>query len=360
MRKTAAEDVLIAKIEWAKELGRVQELKREKQRLQLFEDFDVRLLGVDSGLKVLMDTPVEEWEGVRKRQQEIQGTLGASFDPTTATPRKVFATRPDNENDTDERGPYVRAIVVTEDDKLVMVDCHNSMVKVADLKTPNTVLGVRVDTELYRLAPLPDGGLVVVTSFHSTFLYLVDVSGHPSVVSRILTSREYQSVSAGVEKDTLIVGCSKDDDGPASVDVITRGGDVIMTVISNDVMKELRDPEYVCVLGGDVLISDSGDDTVFRVELATGRVLAKLTHPDMTDPRQVAVDGSGNIYIACGANGNVMAVSAAGKWRRLLEGTQHGDGTRDKARGVCVTKSGLVVTWCEFSGYSVMVGYDLF
>nr|KAG5699695.1 hypothetical protein BaRGS_022093 [Batillaria attramentaria] len=42
---------------------------------QLSEEFDVRLLAIDSGLRFLMDVPVEEWEGVKELQEKIKKLL---------------------------------------------------------------------------------------------------------------------------------------------------------------------------------------------------------------------------------------------------------------------------------------------
>nr|KAG5699680.1 hypothetical protein BaRGS_022078 [Batillaria attramentaria] len=42
---------------------------------QLCEEFDVRLLAIDSGLRFLMDVPVEEWEGVKELQEKIKKLL---------------------------------------------------------------------------------------------------------------------------------------------------------------------------------------------------------------------------------------------------------------------------------------------
>nr|KAG5714401.1 hypothetical protein BaRGS_006847 [Batillaria attramentaria] len=42
---------------------------------QLCEEFDVRLLAIDSGLRFLMDVPVEEWEGVKELQKSYKEKL---------------------------------------------------------------------------------------------------------------------------------------------------------------------------------------------------------------------------------------------------------------------------------------------
>nr|KAG5714395.1 hypothetical protein BaRGS_006841 [Batillaria attramentaria] len=61
-------------------LKQVMERIEEKDVLsklvqQLCEEFDVRLLAIDSGLKFLMDVPVEEWEGVKELQEKLQKML---------------------------------------------------------------------------------------------------------------------------------------------------------------------------------------------------------------------------------------------------------------------------------------------
>nr|KAG5714396.1 hypothetical protein BaRGS_006842 [Batillaria attramentaria] len=61
-------------------LKQVMERIEEKDVLsklvqQLCEEFDVRLLAIDSGLRFLMDVPVEEWEGVKELQEMLQKLL---------------------------------------------------------------------------------------------------------------------------------------------------------------------------------------------------------------------------------------------------------------------------------------------
>nr|KAG5699686.1 hypothetical protein BaRGS_022084 [Batillaria attramentaria] len=61
-------------------LKQVMERIEEKDVLsklvqQLCEEFDVRLLAIDSGLRFLMDVPVEEWEGVKALQEKIKKLL---------------------------------------------------------------------------------------------------------------------------------------------------------------------------------------------------------------------------------------------------------------------------------------------
>nr|KAG5702652.1 hypothetical protein BaRGS_028038 [Batillaria attramentaria] len=54
------------------------ELDGEKLRdlvERLFQNFDIRLLGVDCGLTFLMAAPAEQWVTVVERQMEIEATL---------------------------------------------------------------------------------------------------------------------------------------------------------------------------------------------------------------------------------------------------------------------------------------------
>nr|KAG5694782.1 hypothetical protein BaRGS_002735 [Batillaria attramentaria] len=425
----AVEDVVIAKMDWFKELGRDQELKREKQHLvcklqrekakgrqqlesekcrmeaelaslyrthqaekrkerqklkrfvlqmekekgkllkevlkkireknvmsklvqRLFDDFQVRLLGVDSGLRFLMDVPVEEWNELQKKARELQKVMeemllrkreqkgvtwtevtqcgpeggetdlrlgrpipadlksatpagitecgeeeaisaenSVMFDPTTAIPQRIGKFRPDVPGCTDYLGPIITSMVATEDGRLVLADYRTRMVIVADGTNPDTVRGVRLQDPPRRLSLLQDGTLAVTSDRKS--LYLVDVHEEPSVAAWVQTSRQYSGVCAGITDDTLIVSCGKDDGRPASVDVISRTGKFKRTVVDNSSLEDLCYPSYLHLTGKDVLVSDWKANAVFRVDLTTSRVVARLTHPDMDWPRQIAADPSG-------------------------------------------------------------------
>ncbi|KAK7487067.1 hypothetical protein BaRGS_00021737, partial [Batillaria attramentaria] len=57
-------------------MGRIEEKDvLSKLVQQLCEEFDVRLLAIDSGLRFLMDVPVEEWKGVKELQEKLQKML---------------------------------------------------------------------------------------------------------------------------------------------------------------------------------------------------------------------------------------------------------------------------------------------
>nr|KAG5709072.1 hypothetical protein BaRGS_004711 [Batillaria attramentaria] len=281
-----------------------------------------------------------------------------SFDPMTCIPRRLFMTRPDTEGDTHKDGPGISSVVATPEGRLVMTDHFNKQVKVTELTNPaTTVLGVKLEATPYRLCLLRDG-LVAVTS-DKKCVFFVDVSGPPSVVSHVETSRRYWGVGSVTEDDTLVVSCVKDKEGPACVDVVSRSGAVLKTVIDGSSLAGLSWPHYVCVCDRDALISDFDSSGVFRVELDTGRVVKRLIHTDLKSPWQIAADQAGNCYIASTGSQSVLVATPSGQWRRLLHGPKHGDATRVKPVGVCVTSWGVLVTWDELFGYSVVAGYDL-
>nr|KAG5699692.1 hypothetical protein BaRGS_022090 [Batillaria attramentaria] len=312
---------------------------------QLCEEFDVRLLAIDCGLRFLMDVPVEEWKGVKELQEKLQKILEDALLPKQEKEEVTWTEVTSCSTQTGD---------ADDGQRLVMIDLNNKMVKVADVTNLHTVLSVTLKDMPLALALLHDGR-VAVTAWNKR-LYLLDVSGHPTVVSRIKTARQCWGVSAGTTANTLIVSCIF---RLINVDVITYEGKFIHTVIDSNTLRDLKWPVYLNTVGGDLLVWDCDSNTVFRVELATGRVVATLTHPDMKAPRQVCVDLSGNVYIACSDSECVLVMSADGRWRRLVEGSQHGDGPRVRPLAVCVTGSRLVVSCDEYPGYSVVAGYDL-
>nr|KAG5704824.1 hypothetical protein BaRGS_015207 [Batillaria attramentaria] len=211
----------------------------------------------------------------------------------TWEPRKIFVTKPETDGDTQTHGPSISSIVATEDGRVVMADGNNNMIKVADLTDPaNTIQSVTLGAvrgELVwpkMLALLQDKQVAVTASEKS--VHFVDVSGHPTVVSHVQTARQYCGVSAVKEDDTLVVSCDNVD-GPASVDVISRAGVVLKTIVDSNTLTDLSGPYNLCVTDGLVVVSDYRANAFFEVQLETGRV-RKIMHPDLKGPWGVATD----------------------------------------------------------------------
>nr|KAG5693516.1 hypothetical protein BaRGS_006218 [Batillaria attramentaria] len=146
---------------------------------------------------------------------------------------------------------------------------------------------------------------VAVTTYEN-LIYFVDVSSRKSVVSHVRTSRRYQGIGPGVDDDTLVVSSPPNSRDPASVDVITRSGEVLKTVVDGKALSDLTSPNYLCVVGGQVLLSDYDAKTVFRVDLSTGRLVHRLSLPGELRPQQIVDDSDGYFYIACGDGYNLQ------------------------------------------------------
>nr|KAG5711813.1 hypothetical protein BaRGS_023577 [Batillaria attramentaria] len=281
-----------------------------------------------------------------------------SFDPMTSSPSRVLVIKPDVEStDAHKNGPWLRSVVTTSDGRLVTIDIRNKAIKVVDPSSlTTTVHGLKLDKEPCGLALLRDD--VVAVTAHGRNIYFVDVTNVPEFAAKTQTSMQYIGVSAAMRDDTLVVSSQS----PPSVDVITRAGVMLRTVIDCHTFRELTLPENLHVLLGDeVLVSDTMANTVFRVRLDTGSVVGALTHPELKHPSQVTADRAGNCYIASSSAQCVLVVTPDGQWLRLLYGPEHGDATRVSPEGVCVTDWGVVVTWHPKSlqGHSVVAGYKL-
>ena len=275
----------------------------------------------------------------------------------TATPHKVFVATPASARDV--KKPWIISIVSTQDEKLVMADRNNNKVKVVDMSDPHTVsASLTVEENPRRLAVLSDG-LVAMTTWKPT-IYLLKMSPTLAVTTRIQTGRQYDGVGEGLTDHTLLVSCGKTVSEPARVDLITREGEVVRTVVDSTMLTQLSAPDYLCVSGGCVLLSDERTHTVYTVDITTGQLVDTLTHTDMVSPGQVCVDGEGNIYIAS-ADGQCVLVRSTGKqWGRVVYSPDHTDQGCDWPYGVCVTRSGrLVVAWRKGNSHSVVTGYDL-
>ena len=278
------------------------------------------------------------------------------MDMMTATPHKVFVATPASADDA--RKPVISSIVYTQDEKLVLTDWGNKKVKVVDMSDPHSVsASLTVEDAPCRLAVLSDG-LVAVTTWKPT-IYLLQVSPTLAVTSLIQTCRQYAGVAEGLTDHTLLVSCGKTDNNPGCIDIITRDGGVVRTVVDSTLLTQLQKPDYLCVGGGCVLVSDWGHHAVYSVDVTTGQLTDTLRHTHMKSPREVSVDGEGNIYIASDAGQCVLGRSTRGQWRRVVYSPDHTDQGCDRPRGVCVTRSGrLVVAWYS-TNHSVVTGYDL-
>ena len=270
----------------------------------------------------------------------------------TAIPHKVFVTKPLAQ-------PLISSIVCAQNEKLVMTDYENRKVKVVDMSDPYTVSDSLPVKEIpLHMAALSDG--LVAMTVDEPAIYLLKVSPALAVESRIKTNIPYSGVAEGLTDDTLLVCIGKTVKSPATVNIITRKGDLVMPVVNSTTLTQLCAPSRMCVSQDSVLLSDWAKDAVYKVNVSTGQLLDTLTHRDMRRPGQVCVDGEGNIYTVSSESGCVLVMSKQKEWRRIVYSPDHTDQGCHKPLGVCVTTSGrLVVAWCNPDSHCVVIGYEL-
>ena len=260
--------------------------------------------------------------------------------------------------DQDKETPRITDVLATQDGRLLMADCYNDMIKVMSLSDQTSVTSVKLGEEPRCFAALSDG-LVALTAVNNT-LFLLDVSGQVAVTSRIKTVRQYEGVADGPDDDTLIVSCWKDGDGPASIDVISRHGGLVRTVVDGNTLTGLEIPIKICIMDGHVMIPDLDRDCVYRVEVTTGRLVYILTHPELKTPWQVVADEHGNMCVSSFHGQCVLVLTASGQRRRLLHAPQHSDKDYVGPLSLCLTWSGIVVVWMKDGRPArVVIGYDL-
>jgi hypothetical protein len=366
---------------------------------RLYRDHDIRLLGLDCSLSFLMELPASRWRAVVDHQlATITNTLGGLLpddvrqitpwsdvttydddvdlrfgrpltvcvDPMTATPTKLFTLSPREPDD--QHKPKISSIARLQDGTLIaMTDWGNKKVNLVDVNTPHAVAAsVTLDEKPLCLSALSDGSLAVTASNKSLFCLHVVGTRQITLHSKVKTPRQYWGICDNADGN-ITVSCIKDVDGPASVDVITRSGVVVKTLINSHTLPLLTEPSYLFPVNNHLLVSDYMADTVFRVDTDSGDVLDQLTHPDLLGQSQLCADVAGNVYVASG-NGScacVMVKSCHGEWRRLLEAQRHSEEGYAYPVGVCVTSSCLFGLWLKKEGpefpkfSSVLIGYRL-
>ena len=201
-----------------------------------------------------------------------------------------------------------------------------------------------------------DGQVAVTT--HKPVICILTATPTLTLTHRIQTRRQYDGI-AGLSGGRLIASCIKRGNEPASVDIVTRQGDLVTTVTDSSRLPGLVSPLYLCVTSDNhVLVSDWDAQKVFMVDLSSGQVTHTHQHTDMKHPRQVCVDSAGQLYVASDGGGCVLVRDRAGQWRPLLTASDRSDPGYDVPGALCVTGSGqLVVGWWKTLSDSVLIGY---
>ncbi|KAK7087389.1 uncharacterized protein [Littorina saxatilis] len=372
------------------------QLSQETRRKQAFlNEYAERLLNSDvredgesqfyvRGLSSVDSKAEMRWEDLERRLNEVRRTsakfnnvetlqtrfsklmltinkASRSSDPLTASPKRVFETQA--VTDKDVHTPFITDVLTTQDGRLIMADAYNKMVKLATLVEPAIVTScLRLESEPGCLALLRDG-VLAVTAKRKT-IFFVDVERRLGIRSQCNTARQYVGVTSTPDSDdALLVSCWQNGERAASVDVIRRDGSVLRTVTNGNSLTGLASPRQMCVTDGNVLVPDFEKQCVYRVELTTGNLVNVLTHKQLVKPIEVAADQHRNVYVVSCDNQCVLVRSPSGEWRRLLHGAEHGSRGCVKPFALCLTDSGIVVSWARLHSdnsvaYSLVIGYD--
>jgi hypothetical protein len=263
--------------------------------------------------------------------------------------------------DDDRNEPLITSVVASSDQELVMADARNKKVKVVDLQHSQHVSSaITIKETPWALALLSDGLIAVTTS--DKVIYLLTVTNMLTVDSRFRTAR-YIGVAALTNGD-LIVSCSRVvNNGVARIDIINRDEAVLKTVMDSNMIKQMKNPSYLCAANNSIFVSDFDSHVVFNVDICTGQGMIGV-HNVLNKPREARVDTSGNLIVCNSDNQCVLVRSPDGPRKKLLTTPQDNHPGYDRPFGVCVTNSGsLVVAWAQeertFFPKSVVIVYDL-
>ncbi|KAK7108566.1 uncharacterized protein [Littorina saxatilis] len=287
--------------------------------------------------------------------QAANGT--AKWDALVATPRRVFQTSA--ATDQDVKPPFICDMLTARDGRVLMGDINNKMVKLLSPDNPSEVAYVQLEGGIRRMALLSGDAVAVNTDIK--VIYLVNSNGGEfTVKGRFQTARQYIGMVQGPDDVTLVVGCWKDDDGPARIDVIRHDGSVVRTVADESSIPGLKSPCQLLQLGDRLIIPDLLANCVYILELSSGRLVETVTHADIKKPTQVLVDGRENLYFVSHEGQCVLVRSPEGQWRHLLRGKEDGVNELTSPWAACLIDTGIVVAWNNnFTTPFAVAGYTL-
>lgn len=276
------------------------------------------------------------------------------FDPMSAIPRPLFAA---GALEGEEKDGRITSLVVTKSNRLVMADFTNMEIKYVNLDQPSAPISFCINARPWDLTIFKDD-VVAVTSW-TQIIDLLEVSDKGIFPLRqIKTKWRYLCVASDGDGDQLVVAKDKDIDGPSLIDVITIEGNVLWTVADSTSIPQLNHPVSLCLLNEHVLVS-AQNGMIHKVHVATGEPSQPLTHSDLKWPAQVTADAAGNVYVASHQEQCVLVFSVEGQSRQLLTGSQHGQEEKDKPQAVAIVDTGIVVSWEDKNGHSLVNGFCL-
>ena len=226
---------------------------------------------------------------------------------TDDPPRLLFFIPPDVLAD-GHGNALIVSVIVTAERKLVMADYTQSAVRMSLLERPDVLEDTLAPglTSMWSLVQMSDG-IIAVTSWWVREIHLIKINGSKlELVKKIKTTRYYAGV-ADFADGTLIVSSLNYLGKDARIDIITRSGDVLQTILSTEDTPDLGSLFCLTRSGRNLYVSDWTSNRVFRVDLETREATAFFGDMDLSrlgllEPRVVGFDDSGNMYLATGGD----------------------------------------------------------
>ncbi|KAK7444370.1 hypothetical protein BaRGS_00040420 [Batillaria attramentaria] len=328
--------------------------------------------GVGAGVQATRNSAENGASSTMQSHESPGGEAAASaggrthLGPMKSKVKRIFAVtpRPPKDSGAGSRAAatsssdtiIILSLASTDAGRIYMADMTKYALMYITVNKPTVVKSVDLTTTPMFISVLRNNE-VAITSVKGDSILLVNVE--ELNLKLIKTEKKYSVVAQGNE-DTLIAGRWKEDSEPAGIDVISMRGDLVRTICDGNTITALCKPQSLCVVGDVVLVAEKPSDAILRINLSTGTLLAKHTHPSLSKPVGVTSDREGNIYIASSGDRSVLVMSVDGRWRRLLTGEKHGECSFDTPTGIALTKGGLVVSWMrDDNRKSIVIGYHL-
>lgn len=243
---------------------------------------------------------------------------------------------------------------------MLMADYNNCKILSFSLTQRTLVLSLGLPAVPLALTMVSNNEAAVVAMERKLFLIHVSDDGEMVITFQTKTSRQYRGIEKGGNSDNLVLSCDLDDEGEARVDVFTRNGYLLRTIVTSRVVPTLRKPRYLCVVNDDLLVSEWENNSILRLELSTGRLLDNLRHPYLKHPYQISRDiNTGNMFVASCGGSCIAVMSGSYEWLWMLTCRRNLE-LFDSPMAVCVSGQILLVSLYDYtSGSTIVKGYKL-
>ncbi|XP_070211766.1 uncharacterized protein [Littorina saxatilis] len=300
-----------------------------------------------------------------------------TFPPsTTRGPRSQYATY---------SGSLFTSILITEEGKILTADYHQETVKMismTDLERVEDTLGVGLLA--WGLADLGNGTVVVTSEDQPQIAFISVNESRLEMEEKVYTKRRYRGVAVCGDGSLVVSSRQNDDDSSnrdARIDVISRNGDVIDTLLEGGNFTDLVKPLFLTCRGEELYVSDWSSHKVFVLNTETREVSSAFGNMDLSDlqlsqPRVVAFDREGHMYVAtggkvCVADNDysyydedesfcIIQISPEGSWKHLERYTTPVAGLFPY--GIGITGDQIFISWGRYTfgtWFTDLAAYDL-